>query len=185
MNKRTYALCGILGPLISYVFIGISIASAPWFSWEKNALSDLGNALRKESAPYYNFGLALAGLLTAVYAVTAFRKHAKHTSLCLAASSFLLQLLAVFDEVYGHLHTALSILFFIAIILSALVYAIEKRSILSSTSFIIGLGAWTLYLAKVYSAGFAVPETISATATVSWILWSALRIYLRADEKSK
>jgi hypothetical membrane protein len=179
MNERTYALFGVIGPLMAYVFIGFSIASAPWFSWWNNALSDLGHAVKSEVAQYYNFGLAAAGLLVLIYAATAFRKHARYTSLWLAATAFLVLLVAVFDEVYGFLHTVVSVLLFVTMIVASIVYAIEKKSILGMASFIIGLSSWILYWTGSYSAGIAVPETISATAATSWVVISAFKMYAR------
>ena len=173
-SKKIYALLGIVGPLIAYLFIGISIASAPWFRWSRNALSDLGHALRTESALYYNFGLAAAGLLIAVYAVTSLINQAKFTGLCLAASAFSLQLVAVFDEIYGYAHMLVSEAFFILLLLSSLLYAVEKRSIVAVSSFAVGLCAWAFYWMDLYSAGVAVPEIISATAATSWIIISAV-----------
>jgi len=173
-DKRLYALLGIIGPLIAFLFIGISIASAPWFRWSRNALSDLGHASRLESALYYNFGLAAGGLLITIYAVTSLMNRARYTGLCLAASAFSLQLVAVFDEIYGHTHLIVSEVFFILLLLSSLIYALERRSIIASCSFIVGLCAWILYWMNLYSAGIAVPEIISATAAVSWIIISAL-----------
>ncbi len=179
MHNRGFALFGLIGPVLAYVFIGISIVKAPWFSWWDNALSDLGHALRSESAPYFNLGLASCGFLTVAYAVTALRTHAKHTSVCLAISAFLLQLVAVFDEVYGALHLAVSVLFFISLGVSTLVYAVEKRSFAAITALTIGLSSWLLYWAGFYRAGISVPESISATAAVSWVMLSACRTYLR------
>jgi len=172
-------LFGVVGPLLAYVFIGISIARAPWFSWRENALSDLGHALRSESAPYFNLGLASCGFLTIAYAVTALRTHAKHTSVFLTTSAFLLQLVAVFDEIYGALHLTVSVLFFISLGVSTMVYAIEKRSFAAITALAIGLSSWLLYWAGFYRAGIAVPESISATAAVSWIMLSARKTYLQ------
>jgi len=185
VNERTCALLGLIGPLVAYVFIGVSIASAPWFSWWKNALSDLGNAFRRESAPYYNFGLLLAGFLIAVYAVTAFRRHAKYTSISVAALAFMLQLVAVFDEVYGFLHQIVSVLFFVSLAVASATYAVEKRSILAAASFVIGLASWILYWAGTYEAGVAVPEIISATAVMLWIVLSVFRIRRAALIESK
>jgi hypothetical membrane protein len=181
MNDRYWALFGVAGPLVAYVFVGISIASAPWFSWWTNALSDLGYALRSESAPYFNFGLLLAGLLIAVYTVTVFRKHAKYASLFLFMTAFSLQLVAVFDEVYGQLHETVSVILFVFLVLSCLVYAAEKRSVLGALSFTVGLGSWVLYWGRIMHTGVAVPEIISATAAVSWVVLSALRIHLKSD----
>jgi hypothetical membrane protein len=181
MNDKHWALFGVAGPLVAYVFVGASIASAPWFSWWNNTLSDLGYALRSESAPYFNFGLLLAGLLIAVYAVTVFWKYAKYASLFLLMTAFALQLVAVFDEVYGQLHGTVSIIFFVFLILSCLVYGIEKRSVLGALSFTIGLGSWVLYWGRIIHTGVAVPEIISATAAISWVVLSALRIYVKSD----
>jgi hypothetical membrane protein len=184
MNERFWALFGLVGPLVAYVFIGVSIASAPWFSWWNNALSDLGHALRGESAVYFNFGLLLTGLLIFVYSMTVFWKYAKYTSLFLFATAFALQLVAVFTEVYGQLHLTVSVIFFVFLILSCLVYAVEKRSVLGALSFIIGLGTWILYWGKIYQAGVAVPEIISATAAMSWVVLSAVKIILKPTSKT-
>jgi hypothetical membrane protein len=184
MNEKYYALFGLIGPLVAYIFIGISISQAPWFSWWNNALSDLGNALQK-TAPYYNFGLLFTGLLIVVYVVTVFWKYAKYTSLFLFATAFSLQLVAAFDEVYGNLHGTVSVIFFVFLIMSCLVYAVEKRSILGVLSFIVGLGAWTLYWGKIYQAGVAVPEIISATAAISCVIMSAVKILLKPASKTK
>ena len=177
MDERMWSLLGVIGPLTAYVFIGFSIASAPWFSWSENALSDLGHALGSNVAPYFNFGLAFAGLLVLIYAVTVFRRHAKLSSLCLAASAFSLQLIAVFDEVYGSLHLTVSVLFFVSIGIASIVYAMEKGSLLAAIAVVVGLASWISYWAGIYDAGIAVPEIISATAVVSWIVWSAWKIY--------
>ncbi|MCK4483018.1 hypothetical protein KAU55_07295, partial [Candidatus Bathyarchaeota archaeon] len=61
MNEKTYALFGVIGSLLAYFSIGVSIALSPWFSWETNALSDLGHAVNSGVAPIFNFGLLLSG----------------------------------------------------------------------------------------------------------------------------
>ncbi|RJS88495.1 DUF998 domain-containing protein, partial [Candidatus Bathyarchaeota archaeon] len=100
-DERLYASLCIIGFFLAYLFIGLSIASAPWFRWTKHALSDLGHALRPETALYFNFGLSISGLLIAIYAVTSLRRYSKYAGLTLTASAFSLQLVAVFDEIYG------------------------------------------------------------------------------------
>lgn len=185
MNERTYALLGVVGPVVAYVSIGVSIALSPWFSWERNALSDLGHAVKSGVAPIFNLGISLAGLLVIIYTATTFRKHAKYTSICVVVSASMLQLLATFDEVYGFLHYVVSVLFFTSIGISSIVYATEGRSLLAVTAFIIGIGSWLLYGMKVYSAGVAVPETISSAAAVSWIMFSALKIFFKKGNASE
>lgn len=178
MNERKYALLGIVGSLVAYFFIGVTIMLSPWFSWGSNALSDLGHSVKSDVAPLYNFGLLIAGFSITIYSITTFRKHAKYTSYCMLLSALVLQLVATFDQVYGFLHVIVSILFFASLCLASIVYAVEGRSIPALAAFITGLGSWTLYWGGIYSAGVAVPEIISSLATVSWVILSALRIYL-------
>ena len=168
----------MVGPLVAYFFIGVSIVLSPWFSWWSNALSDLGHSVDSDVASLYNFGLLLAGFFIIIYSITAFRNHAKYSSCCLLVSALILQLVATFDEVYGSLHVIVSILLFVSLGLASIVYAVERKSVLALAAFVIGLGSWILYWAGMYSAGVAVPETISSVVTVSWVMLSAIKIYL-------
>jgi hypothetical membrane protein len=100
-------------------------------------------------------------------------------------TAFALQLVSVFDEVYGQLHGTVSVIFFVFLILSCLVYAIEKRSIFGALSFVIGLGAWILFGGRIIQAGIAVPEIISVVAATSWVILSALKIYFTSNSAAK
>jgi len=183
LRERNYALFGLVAPLIAIFFIVVSIVLSPWFSWWSNALSDLGRsaatdvAPKSEVAPLFNFGLLLSGFLTILYSITSFRNHAKYTSYFLVLTGLSLQLVATFDEVYGSLHFQVSVLFFVALCFASISYVVEKRSVLAVTALVIGLCSWILYGLEIYSAGIAVPETISSMATVTWVMLSALRIY--------
>jgi len=176
MNNKYYALLGIVGPVVAYVSIAVSIVLSPWFSWERNALSDLGHSVKSGVASIFNLGLLLASFLTIIYTAMIFREHAKYTSVFLVISSFTLQLVATFDEVYGFLHFAVSLLFFVLIGVSSIAYTIERRSRFAGVMFIIYLGSWISYGVRTYNAGVAVPETISTVAVVLWIVVSAVKI---------
>lgn len=178
MKERFCALVGVIGPLVAYAAIIVSIARSPWYSWERSALSDLGHAIKSEVASIFNLGLLLAGFLITIYAATIFKKYAKYTSFSLMASALSLQLVAVFNETYGFLHYAVSVLFFLSMGVTSIMYTMEKRSPLAAVAFIVGLGSWILYGAKIYRAGVAVPETISSIAVTAWIMYSAIKIYL-------
>jgi len=178
LREQNYALFGILGPLIAIIFITAAILLSPWFSWGSNALSDLGHSVKSDVAPLFNFGLLLCGFLTIYYFITSFKGQAKYTSYFLLLTGLALQLVATFNEVYGSLHFQVSVLFFAALGFASISYFIEKRSVLAVTAFGIGAVSWILYGLKIYSAGIAVPETISSMATASWVVLSALRIYL-------
>ena len=176
MEERAYALFGIVGPLVVYVSIGVALVLSPWFSWESNALSDLGHAVTSNVAPIFNLGLLFAGFFLMVYAATVFKKHAKYSSFCLLVSTFLVQLLAAFNEVYGSLHYAVAVPHFVMLSLTSIVYTVEKRSAVALITFVIVLGSWTLYGLNIINIGIAVPETISKIV-VSWIMISAIKIY--------
>lgn len=174
-----YVLGGFIAPFVAYLSIVVSILFSPWFSWQRNALSDLGHSVKSPVASMFNLGLLLTGFLIILYAVTVFKEHARYTSICLVASAVLLQLVATFNEVYGSLHGIVSVLFFISIWVAALVNAIEKRSRLALIAFIVSIGSWILYGLNIYSAGIAVPEIISFGAVASLLQLSAIKIYLK------
>jgi hypothetical membrane protein len=177
MEERVYALFGVFGPLLVYLSIAASLALSPWFNWKTNALSDLGHAVTSSAAPIFNLGLLLAGFLLMIYAATIFKKHAKYSSFCLLVSTFLVQLLAAFNEVYGSLHYAVAVPHFVMLSITSLVYTVEKRSAVALITFIIVMFSWLLYGLNIFNIGIAVPETMSKIV-VSWIMYSAIKIYI-------
>ena len=183
MEERVYALFGVFGPLLVYVSIVLSLFLSPWFSWESNALSDLGHAVNSDAASIFNLGLLLAGFLLMVYALTAFQKHAKYSSFCLLVSTFLVQLLAAFNVVYGSLHYALAVPHFVMLSFTSIVYTVERRSVVALLTFIIVMFLWLLYALNIFSIGIAVPETVSKLV-LAWIMYSAIKIYF-GKESSK
>lgn len=179
MNERKHALFGLLGPLTAILFVLISIIFSSQFSWWSNALSDLGHSDNSEVAPLFNFGLLLSGFFIIIYSITTFRNHAKYTSYLLTLAGLSLQLVATFDEIYNPLHFQVSVLLFVTLGLASIIYTIEKRSVVAFAALIIGFGSWILYGMGIYSAGIAVPETISSVATFAWTMLPALRIYFK------
>jgi len=155
---------------------------SPWFSWQRNALSDLGHSAKSLVAPIFNLGLLLTGFLIIMYTVTVFKKHAKYTSICLIASAIILQLVATFDEVYGSLHNVVSVLFFVSIWITSVVNPIEKKSLLALMVFIVSLVSWILYGKKVYRTEITVPEIISFVAIVSLLQLSTIKIYFGKND---
>ena len=176
-EEKNYALLGIIGPFVTYFSILVSILYAPWFSWQKNALSDLGHSLNSGVAPIFNLGLFFTGFIVIIYAITVLKKHAKYTSFCLIVSAIILQLVATFDEVYGFLHGLVAVLFFLSIWSTSIVNAIEKKSLLALVAFLTGLFSFVLFEMNVYGAGIAVPEIISFGAVATVIQISAIKIY--------
>lgn len=183
MEEKTYALFGIFGPVVVYFSIGASLVLSPWFGWQGNALSDLGHSIKSDVAPLFNFGLLLAGFFLIVYASTVFKKHAKYSSVCLLVSAFLIQLLATFNMVYGSLHYAVAVPHFVMLSVTSIVYAIERRSTIAFTTFLIVLVSWILYALGVLDIGIAIPEAISKIV-IAWIMISGIKIYITKSIRS-
>jgi hypothetical membrane protein len=177
LKEQYYALFGLLGPLFGVIFILMTIVLSPWFSWESNALSDLGHSVQSDGAPLFNFGLLICGFFIIAYSITIFKKYAKYTSYCLVFVGLALQLVATFDEIYGVLHFQVSVLFFLGLGFTSVLFFIEKKSLHSIVAFSLSFGSWIIYGLGMYNIGIAVPEIISALTVASWIMLSSLRLY--------
>jgi hypothetical membrane protein len=178
VQNNRYAIFGIVGSLLPLVFIAVAIMLSPWFSWQNNALSDLGHAVKSNVAPIFNFGLFFSGFLMIIYTIKALKNYAKYTSYFLLFAFLAFQLVAIFDEVYGFLHFVVSISFFLLLGLSTMVYAVERKSILASVALVLFLIIWTLSWMGLYGKGVAIPELLSSLAAMLWFLSSAISIYL-------
>lgn len=181
-GDKFFPILGVVGPLIAYICIGLSICLSPSFSWHVNALSDLGHAWNSGVAPIFNLGLLLSGFLTALYSAKSLVNYAKYTSISLIFSALMLQAIATFDEIYGQIHFVVSVLFFVSAGISCIIYSIERKSILAALAFLVGFLAWALWWAGVYKVGVSVPEIISALAVTSCIIHSAIKIIRRQPE---
>ncbi len=148
-------------------FSAIAVAAIlyPGFSLYYNALSDLGHALKSPSAPIFNLGLTVTSFLLAIQAVTYLWRRDRALSAALISVAFFLQLVAVYDEVYGtkfdHLHFIVSALFFIAIIVFLLLYAVRQRSVRAAGAAIAAVVIWAIHFVADFPPGAAIPELVS------------------------
>ena len=180
MKDSLGALFGVLGPLLVYLSIAVSLFVSPWFNWQTNALSDLGHAVNSDAAPIFNGGLFLAGFCLMIYSITAFKKHANYSSTSLLVSSFFVQMLAVINEAYGSLHYVAAVPHFLTLSLTSIVYGYEKRSKFAIATFVVVMFTWLLYSLGAFNMGIAVPETMSKLVLL-WILWSGIKIFLNKE----
>ncbi|MEN3007024.1 MAG: DUF998 domain-containing protein [Candidatus Methanosuratincola petrocarbonis] len=150
-----------------YIAILISISISPWFNWLENALSDLGN-LRNQSAPFFNGGLLISGLLIITYSIKGFRIKAPLTAKFLALTGFSLQLVGVFCENYGRIHFYVSLMLFLFLLLTGLAYFFETKNYLALL-ILLAIPIWWLYFNDVIFHGAAVPEMISSLLTLPWL----------------
>jgi hypothetical membrane protein len=63
--QRFAGLCGVIAPPLSFSLIFYAVAISPWFSWQTNALSDLGVYSHPSAVPF-NVALVSGGVLTTV-----------------------------------------------------------------------------------------------------------------------
>lgn len=162
------ATSGYAVPLIS---IAITASASGWFSLVNNALSDLGHATRSAVAPVFNLGLSLGAFLVAVFAAHYSYRLSKPITYALLVTAFSLNLISVFDEVYGRLHFWVSVAFFLGIAVLLVVYAVVFRNyLLPLVALALSIGSWIAHLSYGIPRGAAIPELIS--------IFTALPIYI-------
>ncbi len=177
MRYRKYGLFAIIGPIIIFFSISVSlIFSSSWFNWGSNILSDLGNPSLSNVALLFNSGLFIGGSFLLVYSVTAFKIEAKHSSYCLFISTFFIQLLAIFNISYGVLHNFLAIFHFLMLSITSIVYFLEKKSIFPILTLLVVLFTWLIYFLGFIKIGIGFPEAISKFVLL-WIIYSGFSFY--------
>ncbi|MEM1601030.1 MAG: DUF998 domain-containing protein [Sulfolobales archaeon] len=159
--SRCY-LPAILGYVIPLLLIGVAALTSGWFNMFNNALSDLGHAVRSNVAVIFNLGLALGSLFILLFAIAYSTRFNKLMSILLVLTAFFLNLIAIFDEVYGRLHFIVSVAFFISVGVLLIGYSITfKKYITSLLALAISASSWYLYFNYRVPEGAAIPELVS------------------------
>jgi len=145
-----------------------------WFNPLTNALSDLGHATRSPVAPIFNLGLSLGGFLLALSGVLCAYRRSRLVGATLVASGFLLNLVGVFDEVYGRLHYYVSVAFFLSLAALLVEYSAVARGRLRRVLGLMALAAgalsWLLHMVYGLPRGAAVPELVSILVSLPFYL---------------
>lgn len=173
-DLRLLVLLSVVVPLL---FIGLAALSSPWFSLFNNALSDLGHAVKSDSAPLFNLGLVLGGLLVFTVSLRSPWVN-KACNAVLAYSGFSLILVGVFDEVYGFLHFVVSIMFFIGLAAFLVVVAIHERLFIKITSLVllaVFITSWYIHYTYGIPRGAAIPELVSIASFTPIYFWEYFR----------
>ncbi|MEM3926690.1 MAG: DUF998 domain-containing protein [Desulfurococcaceae archaeon] len=175
----TMALLSITLPL---AMIAVSILMSPWFNIYNNALSDLGHAVRRSSAPVFNLGLATGGFLVSIFASKYLVITSKTLGIAASISGYLLMLVGLYDQVYnmhGKLHYYASVAFFLSLACLLLIYAAvikdKLRKTLAITSLIVAVITWYLHLELGIPRGAAIPELVSIFAVIPFYMDLVLR----------
>lgn len=166
--------------VIPLALIFVSIWFSPRFSWESNALSDLGHPVRSPVAPIFNFGLVVGGTFMLFLSPKMFRMYRLTASLVLLAGYSLI-LVAVFNEAYGKLHFAVSALFFVALILAGFAYSREGGKVYPAVLATLITASWACKFSGLCGFGVAVPEMTSIILSIPWYLDAVLRVSGKPD----
>ncbi len=167
----------ILTYVVPLSLITISALTSGWFNIFNNALSDLGHAVRSNVAPIFNLGLMFGALLTVIFASLFSMRFNRVMSVLLIITGTSLNLVAIFDEVYGVIHFIVSVIFFISLLILVSTYAyIFKEYVLPLLAIAIGVISWVLHLIYRIPKGAAIPELISIFITLPFYMRYAVRV---------
>lgn len=170
MSIEKWSVFGPLALIVLFLFTGLSIIFSPWFRLETNALSDLGNPSNGYGAILFNSGVEVSGIMLLLYSLKSLKNQADKTSYGLALTSFFLVFVGMFDESYGHIHTAVSSIMFASLLFSSILYFAEKKSRLALVSAFSMISFAAYFLGYV---GAAIPETVSWVTASLWVVSSA------------
>jgi len=183
---------GIIG-IVASLFGLCSVLAATFlagstFSWNRNALSDIGVSTVSVAANVFNISLILTGILNFVFALGFTKANAKNAlfylgGILLILGGISLSLVGVFTEAYGRLHFYVSAsyfsLFSLAIIVNGFAFRKAGWATMGNISILIGFIAGLVVLSGAavewhgwLDLGFAVPEIIASIIFASWTIWT-------------
>ena len=183
-----HTLVGFISPLIALSTIIIAIILSPFFTWEDNALSDLGHYTRTDLGPnqftvavIYNAGLILTSVLMLYFAFSLFKGlndlPTKVGIFILSIACMFLLLIGIFTENAGSIHFWVSVGFFFTFPFAMWAIAIgwfrfsDLRwfSIISFLLPFLSLYIWPAFFAGALPwTGEAIPEIVTALSAIGW-----------------
>jgi hypothetical membrane protein len=195
-SRKFPGILGIIGPIIALVAIVVAITlSFSWFTWEGNALSDLGNYNNGlPAAIVFNVGLVLAGILLFVFTYY-FARTITDLPTKIGLIPFFIALcfligIGVFSENAGDIHFTVSVGFFgsfpFAMWFVGLGFLRFRKlwwfSIISIILPFFSIYMWTSWFGGVFPfwTGNAIPEITTAFTGIGW-LWLIWFLYDRSE----
>ena len=188
MTVKNAGLIGIIASLFGLCSVlTATFLAGNTFSWNKNALSDIGVSSVSVAANVFNISLILTGILNFAFALGFTKAYMKNTlfhlgGIMLMLGGISLSLVGVFTEAYGRLHFYVSVAYFsffpLAVMLNGFAFRKAGRAIMGNISILAGLIAAFVILSGVaaewhiwFGLGFAVPEIIASIIFASWTVW--------------
>lgn len=188
---------GIIG-IVASLFGLCSVLAATFlagstFSWNRNALSDIGVSTVSVAANVFNISLSFTGILNFVFALGFTKANTKNAlfyvgGILLMLGGISLSLVGVFTEAYGRLHFYVSAgyfgLFSLAIIMNGFAFRRAGRAMRGNVSILTGLIAALVMLSGTIAEwhillglGFAVPELIASLIFSAWTIWMGYSLF--------
>ena len=170
---RLFGWFGIFTPVLGFGMIFLAISTAPWFSWQANALSDLG--VEGLTASIFNSGLMMTAAVMAVFALGIYElvkddRLGKIGFITLIWACIFLVGIGWFPETAGGIHTEISIAFFVTLPVAMIVNAVSfirrghrELGALGIAAAAVAIAIWTLNW-----DGVAIPEAVSAASAGGW-----------------
>ena len=205
--KNKYTLyAGIIGPIIGIGAVLLSVSmSSSWFSWQENALSDLGvDTFGGTTAGIwtFNLGMIIAGVLSSIYAYGLYRLLTKNTTnkigvIAVIIGGINLALVGIFTEDWPTIHRLVAMTYFVFTPIGLIIMGsgmLKKERTFGIITMITGISALIAIstailivfespVANGWPVGIAMPEMVEAVILATWISGSALRFLKNKDGK--
>jgi hypothetical membrane protein len=179
-------LCGIVGSVLTLVMVIASTVISPWFRWDTNALSELGEG---EVSLLFNSAVIIGGVLI-IFFTFGIREYlcrgrfVKTGVTLIMLGSISLVLVGIFTISYPILHGIVALgefvlapIGFILIGFSAKENTMKKLSITAGIAALIAILILPIILlALPLKVGFAVPEMIEALIVAAWIIFMGTKL---------
>jgi len=186
---RIGGISGIVGTSLALAMVFAATALSSQFSWNVNALSDLGIS---DVAALFNSAVIIGGLLTIPFAfgLRAYlprNRWATVGSGIFIAGGISLALVGILTEDYPLAHTIVSLGYFVLVPLGILLLAAVLRGPWRIASIVAGLAALLVIVPTALDiiqlpGGFAIPEMIEALLLAAWVVAMGVTLVLASRQ---
>lgn len=187
--RKIYPIFGIAAVVVAYSSITAAILLSPWFNWFNNALSDLGNTsnpknLSTGASVVFDSGLVLSGLMAALFCFFLSKDEwYSWKYLCWTVPLFLssvdLAAIGIFNESFGNIHLAVSVIFFFFTALALLIYSYMSFPLgtpkTGAIALALGVLCAVVWVVRWPWVGVAIQETATSVASSILVLIVAIR----------
>ncbi len=186
-------ISGIIGSTLPLIMIFASTVLEKSFSWNKNALSDIGVS---QLGWLFNSALIVGGLLNLLFAI-GLRSYLSKTKWLkigvslLIVSSISLSLVGVFTENYNIIHALVALGYLLLTPLGLICIGRgEKSKQFGKVSLSLGIiallaifGLPIITFVANFQIGFAVPEFLESLVLSIWTFWVSLKLIRPSTKK--